>query len=110
MVVKLPFVKSNMAPYLDPINQAAVDALAAEGLPPLEDLPLAKLRKVFQQLQQHEPIPGVSETSFKVPFEGRHVEAVLFKPEDAQEPLPTIMYLHGGAWIFGEYDPSFHLI
>lgn len=97
-----------MAPYIDPINQSALDAIANEGIPPLEDIPIPELRKIFSQLQQHTPIPGVIETSFKVPFEGRHVEAFLFKPEGAKVPLPTILYLHGGAWVFGEYVALFY--
>lgn len=98
-----------MAPYIDPVNQAALNALAKLDLPPLEDLPIPELRKVFDQIQEHTPIPGVTETSFKVPFQGRQVEAFLFKPEGAKGPLPTILYLHGGGWIFGEYVRAFDL-
>lgn len=91
-----------MPPYIDPVNQAALDAVAASGTPPLEDLSIPKLRKVVAQLQEHEPIPGVDVTSFKVPFEDRHVEAFMFRPEGAEQPLPTLMYLHGGGWVFGK--------
>lgn len=95
--------KFTMAPYLDPVNQTFVNDFAAEGIPPLQDIPIPELRKLVDQLQKHTPIPGVTETSFKVPFEGRHVEAFLFKPEGAEGPLPTILYLHGGGWVFGKY-------
>lgn len=89
-------------PYLDPVNQAAINAIQAEGIPPLEDLSIPALRKLFSQLQEHVPIPGVIETHFEVPFEDGFVEVFLFKPEGSEGPLPTILYLHGGGWIFGD--------
>lgn len=85
--------------YLDPLNQAVADELASE--PPIEDLTVKQFRALFKRLQQHDPIPGVTRTSFTVPFEDG-VQAFVFKPSGARGDLPVIFYLHGGGWIFGE--------
>jgi acetyl esterase len=86
--------------YLDPLNQAVADQLATT--PPLADLTVAQFRALFEQVQKHDPIHGVTRTSFTVPFEDG-VEVFVFKPDGAKGDLPVAMYLHGGAWIGGEY-------
>ncbi|KAF2245700.1 alpha/beta-hydrolase [Trematosphaeria pertusa] len=87
--------------YLDPLNQAVADELASE--PPIEDLTVKQFRALFKRLQQHDPIPGVTRTSFTVPFEDG-VQAFVFKPSGARGDLPVIFYLHGGGWIFGDAE------
>jgi acetyl esterase len=91
--------------YLDPVCQAAVNEIAAMGLPPLQDLPIPKLRQIFNKLQQHTPIPGVTETHFDVLVHDTAVKTFLFKPEDCgAELLPAILYLHGGGFIIGNHE------
>ena len=85
--------------YLDPLNQAVADQLVTQ--PPIEDLTVEQFRALFAQLQQHEPIPGVTRTKFTVPFEDG-VEAFVFKPDGSKDDLPVIFYIHGGGWISGE--------
>jgi acetyl esterase len=84
--------------YLDPLNQAVADQAATET--PLADLTVSQFRAFFEQTQQHEPLPGVTRTSFTVPFEDG-VEVFIFRAEGTRGNLPVIMYLHGGAWIGG---------
>jgi acetyl esterase/lipase len=90
---------STPAPYLDPLNQALADQLATQ--PALQDLSVSQFRALFEQLQEHQPVAGVTRTSFTVP--GEHgVEAFVFKSNHAAKSnLPVIFYLHGGAWISG---------
>jgi hypothetical protein len=44
--------------YLDPLNQAVADQLATG--PPLADLTVAQFRALFEQVQKHDPIHGVT--------------------------------------------------
>lgn len=85
--------------YLDPLNQALADQLATQ--PPIEDLTIEQFRALLEQLQQHDPIPGVTRTEFTVPFEDG-VKTYIFKPDGVEGNLPVIFYFHGGAWVSGK--------
>jgi acetyl esterase len=87
-------------PYLDVLNQAFSDEIA-KG-PPLLPFSPKQFRALFEKLQDHEPIPGVTRTSFTVPFEDG-VKTFMFKPSNTPKGavLPVVFYLHGGAWIAG---------
>lgn len=92
-----------MAPYLDPLNQAFADAFAKQ--PPVEDLSPQEFRVLFEELQRHEKtVPGVTRTSFTVPFESG-VEVFVFRKDSVKtaESLPVVLVLHGGAFIAGRY-------
>ncbi|KAF2872079.1 Alpha/Beta hydrolase protein [Massariosphaeria phaeospora] len=87
--------------YLDPLNQVIADKLATQ--PPLEDLTIEQFRALLEQLQKHDPIPGVTRTSVTVPFEDG-LKTFIFKPKGAKGTLPVIFYFHGGAWISGNVN------
>lgn len=82
------------AVYLDPLNQAFVDAAAAFG--PLENFTVEQLRAAVEKIHQYEPIPRVTRTDFTVPFEDV-VKALIFNPEGCTRNPPVVFYLHGGA-------------
>lgn len=86
--------------YLDPANQAFIDASA--GGPAPQDETTAEYRKGLEDMQKHTPIPGVTVTSFTVPFEDG-VKTYIFRPKavKATEPLPAMVYIHGGGWKAG---------
>lgn len=91
-----------MAPYLDPLSAALAKQFSSQ--PPIETLSVAEFRAVFDTLQTvTNPIPGVTRTSFTVPFEGG-VKAYVFKADDLidAEKLGVVLYLHGGAFIAGK--------
>jgi acetyl esterase len=51
------------------------------------------------------PAPeGVRIEAIDVPLEGRTLRSRLYRPEAIQEPLPLIVYFHGGGWVFGDLD------
>lgn len=96
-----PFA-SIMPPYLDPLSAALAKQFSTQ--PPIEKLSVAEFRTVFDTLQHVEsPIPGVTRTSFSVPFEGG-VKAYIFKADDVvdADKLGVVLYLHGGAFIAGK--------
>lgn len=88
--------------YLDPFNQAVADQLATET--PIQDLSVPEFRALLERVQKHDPIPGVTRTSFTVPFEDG-VEAFVFKSDGAgTSNLPVVFYLHGGGWKGGNVN------
>lgn len=91
-----------MPPYLDPLSAALAKQFSTQ--PPIDSLSVAEFRTVFDTLQQvTSPIPGVTRTSFTVPFEGG-VKAFVFKANDLvdAEKLGVVLYLHGGGFIAGK--------
>lgn len=38
-----------------------------------------------------------------------HVKVRVYTPPNAQEPLPLVLFCHGGGWIFGNLDTEDHL-
>ena len=39
-----------------------------------------------------------------VPAEVGEVDVRIVRPPDAKEPLPVILYMHGGGWVLGNAD------
>jgi acetyl esterase/lipase len=46
-------------------------------------------------------MPDVDETWITVPAEVGDVRLLLIKPRGVDAPLPAVLYMHGGGWIFG---------
>jgi acetyl esterase/lipase len=84
---------------LDPAA-AAVAAYIAQG-PPLSELPLAETRKAIDGAQAGAPMPDVEEAWVTVPADVGDVRALIIRPRGANALLPTVLYMHGGGWIFG---------
>jgi acetyl esterase len=92
-------------PYLDPQNQAFIDAGIKAGGPSLESLSYTAAREVLEGLQAHTPSSDVTreELSILVGATSSLVKTYLYKPASTKEVkvLPTIFYFHGGGWILG---------
>ena len=84
---------------LDPITQNFVDAVAKEK--PLYEQSYVDARQKLETLQKHDPAPDIKELKIDVPFNGRMIPAVIFRPTLAKFPIPVIFYTHGGGWILG---------
>src|SRR6185503_2965681 len=69
--------------------------------PPLYELPLADARAAVDGAQAGVPMPDVDETWVTVPGEFGDVRVLIIKPPGAERPLPVVLYMHGGGWIFG---------
>lgn len=96
------------APFLEPVTQQFVDALAVAGGPPIYALSPANARKVLTDVQATEvgkPAARLKDMIFPVsPTESVRIRVV--RPEGVNEALPVVMYVHGGGWILG--DTSTH--
>jgi acetyl esterase len=94
-----------MAPYLDPTNQAFIEAVGKAGGPPLWERGYEGARASLENVQKHELASDVTTTEFDVPTKASpagRVKTVLYKPSGERKgELPTVVYTHGGGWILG---------
>jgi len=99
-----------MAQYLDPANQAFIDAAGEAGGPPLWEQGYKGARAILERVQRHEQASDVTTTEFDVPTSAAptgRVKTVLYKPAGEQTAdLPTVIYTHGGGWILGRQRPQ----
>ena len=89
-----------MAPYLDPTNQAFIEATGKAGGPPLWEQGYEGARATLEGVQKHKSASDVATTEFDVPTSvnpAGKVKAVLYKPAVEQNgDLPTVIYTHSG--------------
>jgi acetyl esterase len=56
------------------------------------------------------PDTAVSVENIDIPLDGRTLAARIYRPKDASEPVPLIVYFHGGGWVVGDLDTHDALI
>jgi acetyl esterase len=96
-------VRKTQTLVLERETQSFLDAVAAPGGAPLYTLPYADARHVLEAAQSGD----VSE--LPVDLEDRllpiepdgEVSVRIFRPRGAPDPLPAVMYFHGGGWVLG---------
>lgn len=87
---------------LEPAAQAFADATAAP--PYLFQLPVEEGRKVVDETQDGEIyLPPVDDAWITVP-DGPNgdVRVRIVRPQGATGVLPTVLYIHGAGWVFGD--------
>jgi acetyl esterase len=87
---------------LEPVTQQFIDSL--NGSPPLYELSPAAAHKVLTDVQSA-PIAmrptDVADTTFPVGPTGT-TSIRIIRPRGAKEPLPVLMFFHGGGWVLGD--------
>jgi acetyl esterase len=94
------------------LERAARELADATSRPPyLFELGPAGARKVLDDIQAA-PVDklAVDETWSTVPAEVGDVEVRIVKPVGATEPLPAVVYVHGGGWVLGNAGTHDRLI
>jgi len=103
-----------MRPRLDAPTRAFIDALAARAKPPIYTLPVADARAFLVSLQAEHapaaPIPADVEDHVLPIGPSGTVAVRIVRPEGARQPLPVVMYFHGGGWILGDATTHDRLI
>ncbi|WP_439029089.1 alpha/beta hydrolase fold domain-containing protein [Gordonia terrae] len=88
---------------LDPQTEGLLDALAAQGVPPFDQMTVAQARETahaFIDLQgDAEEVAEVRTET--VPVDGGTIDVRIYRP-DAEGPLPLVVYFHGGGWVIGD--------
>lgn len=94
------------------LEKSAADLVAriSQG-PPLNALPLAEARNAVDAAQAGPvEMPDAEETWVTVPADAGDVQILLIKPRDTSEPLPVVLYMHGGGWILGSAQTHGRLV
>jgi len=94
---------------LHPQTQAVVDALASMKLVPPHLLPVDQARAQFMRSRGQflaPPAPVASVTDRAIPGPGGEIPIRIYRPAGSRNdtPLPGLIYLHGGGWVFGNLD------
>ena len=99
-------------PVLYPAVQQFLDGLAAQSGPPLYELSPHAARGVLRSLQSGRTgkLPADVEDRILPVGPGGEVSVRIVRPEGIVEPLPAIMYFHGGGWVMGDKDTHDRLI
>ena len=94
---------------LHPQTQAVLDALAAMKLPPPDQLPVAEAREQFMRaratfLAAPEEVAACVDRTLPGPAGEIPVRIYRAQGSKAGEPLPALVFFHGGGWVFGNLD------
>jgi acetyl esterase len=91
---------------LNPAVRALLEAMDAEGRPPLESLPVAEARKATEGMKalagDPEPLARVEDVQIAGP--GGALMLRVYTPEGDASPRPAFVYMHGGGWVIGNLD------
>ncbi len=91
---------------LDPQARAFLDQLAAMGVPPVHTLPVAEARRNMEARAAAlwgAPEPVANTTDQTIPGPGQPIRVRIYRPAGA-EPLPVLVYFHGGGWVTGSLE------
>ena len=95
---------------LDPQVAGLLQAMAAEGNPPIHQLPLAEARAAAEGLiaLSGEPVPVASVHDITIPVDANSGErgdigARVYTPE-GDGPHPAVVFFHGGGWVICSLD------
>lgn len=100
------------SPGVEHNTQAFLEALAAGGGKPLEQLSPKDARAVLSGAQNSVKVDlsgvEVSERSIKVGEQ--NVNLTIVRPAKVEGQLPVFMFFHGGGWVLGDYPTHQRLI
>ncbi|SDT53691.1 alpha/beta hydrolase [Pseudomonas prosekii] len=100
------------SPGVEHNTQAFLEALAAGGGKPLEQLSPKDARAVLSGAQNSVKVDlsgvEVSERSIKVGEQ--NVNLTIVRPAKVKGQLPVFMFFHGGGWVLGDYPTHERLI
>ena len=98
------FENYSKKPHLDNVTANFLEELNNMGGKPLYELTSQEARQFFLDLQSknHKPVTAnVTDLNIETEQEGA-VRVRFVRPENYNEPLPVILYLHGGGWVMGD--------
>ncbi|MDF2706555.1 MAG: esterase, partial [Nonomuraea muscovyensis] len=90
-----------LVPYTELIPTVGLDEVIKRDAPPMDPAVLAEIEKV---LPSYSAVRAVAVEDRRLPG---GVRVRVYRPE-AEEPLPALIYLHGGGFVSGDID-FFHV-
>ncbi len=92
---------------LDPQAKAVLDQMEKAGGPPINELTVDEARQASAALaamqDSPEPVAGVEDRT--LPGPGGDIPVRIYTPA-GKEPLPVLLYFHGGGWVLGDIEAS----
>ncbi len=97
---------------LDPAIASFLQALDAQGGPPLYSLSPKDAREVLVKIQSIPVDMPAADIEARVISGGPtgKVELYIVRPRGTTEALPAIIYLHGGGWVLGDFTTHERLV
>ncbi len=94
-----------LSPKLAPEIRGILEAMAAQGAPPIETLPVEEARKAAYGMLA---LAGEPETVARVedpriPVRSGEIAVRVYTPEGAG-PFPGVVFLHGGGWVICDLE------
>ncbi|MEI6372580.1 MAG: alpha/beta hydrolase [Actinomycetes bacterium] len=90
---------------LHPVAQEMVDDFIASGRPNAHLLPVPVARENFEKLFAEIERPEVAGVAdIDIPVGGASIRGRVFTPVQSSEPLPLLVFFHGGGWLLGSID------
>lgn len=97
---------------VEPITNAFLEALAAQGGPPIYTLPVKDSRNVLVSAQSGpiEKLPADIE-DIEIPMDlNGNLSVRIVRPQGSTTALPVVIYCHGGGWVLGDATTHDRLI
>jgi len=94
---------------LDPQARALLDLIEKNGIPQVWQQTPVEARQSYRErrfFSQEEPPADVQATSLSAPGPHGPIPLRAYRPgsHDKNEPLPVLLYFHGGGWVIGDLD------
>jgi len=98
--------------YVEHQTQGFLNALAAGGGKPLEQLSPKDARAVLTGAQQSVKVDlsGVQVSDRTIKVAGESIGLKIVRPTNVKGDLPVFMFFHGGGWVLGDYPTHERLI
>lgn len=91
---------------LDPQTQAVIDAMVAQGIPPVQTLTPPQAREAYLQRRALTQPDGVNVgeiRNLRIPGPAGELPVRLYRPASG-DTLPLLMYFHGGGFVIGNIE------
>jgi acetyl esterase len=98
-------------PHIDPKIRSFLSELNKDS-DAFWERPGPQVRAVLTALQSKTPVDlsGIAVSEKVIVGNGGKVKLYIVKPEEASEPPPVILFIHGGVWIAGDFDNHRRLV
>ncbi|VVE38092.1 alpha/beta hydrolase [Pandoraea fibrosis] len=96
----------SLPPPLDPELAAIVSAMRAANAPPpfsgTADQARERMRRSIMAARERTPLPVVGAVEDRVAeFDGERVPVRIYRPQDSESGVPTVVFFHGGGFVLG---------
>lgn len=105
-------ISNTESSVLEPGTEAFINALAAQGGPPIYKLSVEAARGVLSGAQagEVEKLPVEIDDRIIPGVGGGEISLRILRPQNGMSTLPIVMYFHGGGWVLGDKNTHDRLV